>query len=101
MDKIKNMNKKIENVTPLGLNIIIKQVDKEVETSSGMIMSGADKENLRYKQGLVIKPGVEVDEKLVKAGDSITYDKRAGYTMFIGGESFTIIKFGDISTVGL
>jgi co-chaperonin GroES (HSP10) len=91
------MNDKLKKVKPLGHHILVKTIDEEVKTESGLLMSAEDIKKLRYKAAKVVKPGTEVS--VVKEGDSINYDKHAGYTMYIGGESFTMIKQGDISIV--
>jgi len=61
------------------------------------LLSSEDANQLRYKKGLVVKPGSEV--KTIKKDDEIYYDKRAGYTMLINGETFTIIHQNDVVVV--
>jgi co-chaperonin GroES (HSP10) len=52
---------------------------------------------MRYKKGLVIKPGSTVE--VIKEDDSIYYDKRAGFTMLIENEPYTIITENDVVVV--
>jgi co-chaperonin GroES (HSP10) len=82
---------------PIGLNIVIKTIEEEIKTTSGLLLSSEDTNQLRYKKGLVVKPGLEV--KTIKKDDEIYYDKRAGYTMLINGETFTIIHQNDVVVV--
>tara|TARA_R100001443_G_scaffold117253_1_gene140912 strand:+ start:1511 stop:1768 length:258 start_codon:yes stop_codon:yes gene_type:complete len=82
---------------PIGLNIVIKTIEEEIKTTSGLLLSSEDANQLRYKKGLVVKPGSEV--KTIKKDDEIYYDKRAGYTMLINGETFTIIHQNDVVVV--
>ena len=82
---------------PIGLNIVIKTIEEEIKTTSGLLLSSEDTSQLRYKKGLVVKPGLEV--KTIKKDDEIYYDKRAGYTMLINGETFTIIHQNDVVVV--
>lgn len=82
---------------PIGHNIVIKTVEEEIKTSSGLLLSSDDASQMRYKRGLVIAPGTEVDS--VVKGDDIYYDKRAGYTMLINNESYTIISLSDVVVV--
>ena len=84
-------------MTPIGLNIVIKTIEEEIKTTSGLLLSSEDANQLRYKKGLVVKPGSEV--KTIKKDDEIYYDKRAGYTMLINGETFTIIHQNDVVVV--
>lgn len=81
----------------IGKNIIIKDVEEEVKTSSGLILSGEDTNQLRYRRGVVHVPGTEVS--CIKAGDEIYYEKRQGYTMIIRDEQFTIIQERDVVVV--
>ena len=82
---------------PIGLNIVIKTIEEEIKTTSGLLLSSEDANQLRYKKGLVVKPGSEV--KTIKTDDEIYYDKRAGYTMLINGDTFTIIHQNDVVVV--
>lgn len=82
---------------PIGQNIVIKTIEEEIKTSSGLLLSSEDANQLRYKKGLVIKPGSDVT--VIDVDDEIYYDKRAGYTMIIDGETFTIINQNDVVVV--
>ena len=82
---------------PISKYIIIKTVEEEVKTSSGLLLSAEDANNMRYKRGLVIMQGTDVT--VIKEGDEIYYDKRAGFTMLIENEPYTIIKENDVIVV--
>ena len=82
---------------PIGKNIIIETIEEEIKTSSGLLLSSEDANQLRYKKGIVVKPGTDVD--VIKEGDNIYYDKRAGYTMLIEGKAYTIISQNDVVVV--
>jgi co-chaperonin GroES (HSP10) len=82
---------------PIGKYILIKKIDEEVETSSGLLLSADDIKDLRYKRGIVVEPGTDVT--VISKDDSIYYDSRAGYTMMIGSESYTIIRETDVVVV--
>jgi len=82
---------------PIGTNIVIKTIEEEIKTASGLLLSSEDANQLRYKKGTVIKPGSDVS--VIKEGDSIYYDKRAGYTMLINEEPYTIISQNDVVVV--
>ena len=81
----------------IGKNIVIKNVDEEVKTASGIVLSGDDTTQLRYKRGLVVTPGTDV--KAISEGDEIYYDKAQSYTMIIRDEQFTIIQERDVVLV--
>ena len=82
---------------PIGKNIIIKTIDEEIKTSSGLLLSSEDANQLRYKKGLIVKSGTEVGS--IKQGDTIYYDKRSGYSMIINDEQYTIIQEKDVVVV--
>tara|TARA_R110000782_G_scaffold88750_2_gene171079 strand:+ start:2796 stop:3053 length:258 start_codon:yes stop_codon:yes gene_type:complete len=82
---------------PIGKNIVIKTIDEEVKTSSGLLLSAEDASGFRYKKGQVVKPGNEVE--VIGEGDMIYYDKRSGYTMIINDEPYTIISERDVVVV--
>jgi co-chaperonin GroES (HSP10) len=81
----------------IGKNIIIKTVDEEVKTSSGLVLSGEDTNQLRYKRGVVINSGTEVSA--IKAGDEVYYDKANSYVMIVNDEHCVIIQERDVVLV--
>ena len=82
---------------PIGKNIIIQTIDEQIKTESGLLLSSEDANQLRYKKGLVVIPGTEVD--VVKEGDTIYYDKNSGHKMMLNEEVVTIIFERDIVIV--
>jgi len=82
---------------PIGKNIILKTIDEDVVTDSGLILSGDDANQLRYRKGLVVAPGTDVS--VISEGDVIYYDKAHGYTMIIRDMQYTIIQERDVVVV--
>ena len=83
--------------TPINKYIVIESIEEQVATSYGLMMTSSDTESLRYKRGRVIKPGTNVE--CVKDGDEIYYDKNAGFTMMLDGNTYTIILERDVVVV--
>lgn len=81
----------------IGKNIVIKNIDEEIKTASGLVLSGEDTNQLRYKRGKVVTPGTDV--KSIQEGDEIYYDRAQSYTMIIHDEQFTIIQDRDVVLV--
>ena len=54
---------------PINKYIVVKDIDEEVMTESGLLLSGEDMDKMRYCKATVIKPGTEV--KVVSDGDVI------------------------------
>jgi co-chaperonin GroES (HSP10) len=81
----------------IGKNIVVKNVDEEVKTASGLVLSGDDTNQLRYKRGIVVEPGTDV--LTLHQGDDIYYDKAHGYTMIIHDTQYSIIQERDVVIV--
>lgn len=81
----------------IGKNIVIKNIDEEIKTASGLVLSGEDTNQLRYKRGKVVTPGTEVLS--IASGDEVYYDKAQSYTMIIHDEQYTIIQERDVVMV--
>jgi co-chaperonin GroES (HSP10) len=82
---------------PIGKYIVIKTIDEELKTESGLFLSGEDVNQMRYKRGLVIEAGTDVPH--IKKDDSIYYDKAHGFTMIIDEKQYTIIRENDVVVV--
>tara|TARA_Y100001951_G_C11294917_1_gene274845 strand:+ start:2739 stop:2996 length:258 start_codon:yes stop_codon:yes gene_type:complete len=82
---------------PVGKYIVIKTIEEEIKTKAGLLLSSEDANQLRYKKGVVIKPGSDVG--VIKDGDLIYYDKRAGFSMLIKDDVFTVIQERDVVVV--
>ncbi len=82
---------------PIGKYILISQIKEEIKTDSGLLLSAKDAQDIRYKKGIVVVPGTDV--KRIMKDDTIYYDSRAGYTMVIQGEQYTVITENDVVVV--
>jgi co-chaperonin GroES (HSP10) len=82
----------------IGNNIII--LPKKVglsKTENGLLLKEKDKENIRYKEAIVIS--VSADVKGIKEADVIYYDKSAGHGIDFDGHSYQVIKLQDVVIV--
>jgi co-chaperonin GroES (HSP10) len=84
-------------MTPIGKYIAIKTIEDNIKTDSGLILSGEDANQLRYKKGAVLAPGTDVN--VIQKGDIIYFDKGHSYTMIINEEQVTIIREADVVVV--
>ena len=82
---------------PVGKYIIIKKVNEEYKTDSGILLSPEDISDLRYHKAKVIKSGTDVDT--IHSNDLIYFDKTAGHSMIINDDIFTIIQERDVVVV--
>lgn len=82
---------------PIGKYIVVKDIQEEVRTESGLILSGDDTNQLRYKRAEVIAPGTDVS--VIDEGDELYYDKAHSFTMLIDDTQYTIIQERDVVVV--
>jgi len=82
---------------PIGKYLVVKDIQENVKTESGLILSGEDTNQLRYKRGMVIAPGTDVDA--IEEGDELYYDKAHSFTMLIDDMQYTIIQERDVVVV--
>ena len=90
-------------VKPLFDRVVIKNVEAEKTTESGLILSAASKEKPQMAEVLAVGPGGVVDGKevamQVKAGQKVIYSKYAGTEVKIDGEELIIVRQSDILAV--
>ena len=88
------------NVKPLGDRVVIKNVEVEETTKSGILLTGTAKEKPLMAEVLAVGPGGLVDGKEVKmvvaVGDKVIYSKYAGTEVKIDGENLIIVRQSDI-----
>ena len=88
------------NVKPLGDRVVIKNVEMEEITKSGIVLTGAAKEKPQMAEVLAVGPGGMVDGKeivmTVKVGDKVIYSKYAGTEVKIDGKEIIIVRQSDI-----
>lgn len=81
----------------IGKYIVVKDVDEQITTDSGLLLSSEDMKDLRYKKAQVVNPGTEVEA--INEGDTVYYDKHSSHTMMINSEPYTIIQERNIVVV--
>ena len=90
-------------IKPLGDNVLIKKLEAETTTKSGILLTGSAKEQPQEAEVVAVGPGGIVDGKRVEmevnVGDKVLYSKYAGTEVKVGGEEYIILKQGDILAV--
>ena len=88
---------------PLSDRVVIKMVEAEETTASGIILTGAAKEKPQVAEVLAVGPGGIVDGKevvmQVKVGDRVITSKYAGTEVKIDGEDLIIVRQDEILAV--
>ena len=91
------------NVKPLGDRVVLKMVEMEEPTKSGIILTGAAKEKPQIAEVVAVGPGGLVDGKdvvmEVEIGDRVIMSKYSGTEVKIDGEELVIVRQSDILAV--
>ena len=87
-------------IKPLGDRVVIKMVETEETTKSGIVLPGSAKEKPQYAEVVAVGPGGIVDGKEVtmevKVGDKVLLSKYAGTEVKLDGVEYTILRQNDI-----
>ena len=90
-------------LVPLGDKIVLRQLEAEETTKSGIVLPGQAKEKPQQAEVIAVGPGGVVDGKeitmQVKAGDKVIYSKYSGTEVEVDEEKYVIVKQNDILAV--
>lgn len=90
-------------LVPLGDRVVIKQLQAEETTKSGIVLPGAAKEKPQEAVVVAVGPGGMVDGKeiamQVKVNDKVIYSKFAGTEVKLQGEEVIIVRQNDILAI--
>ena len=88
---------------PLADRVVIKMLESEETTKSGIILAPNAKEKPQIAEVVEVGPGREIDGKLekmlVKKGDKVVVNKYAGTEVKYEGEDYTIVRQEDILAI--
>ncbi len=85
-------------IKPLADRVVIKMVESEETTKSGIVLPGTAKEKPQIAEVVAVGPGGMVDGKEVKmeVADRVIASKYAGTEVKIDSVEYTILKQSDI-----
>ncbi|MGL5347922.1 MAG: co-chaperone GroES [Peptostreptococcaceae bacterium] len=90
-------------IRPLADRVVIKKVEAEEKTASGIVLPGAAKEQPQMAEVVEVGPGGIVDGKEIvmelAVGDRVIFQKYAGTEVKIEGNEYTILRQSDILAV--
>jgi len=91
------------NIKPLGDRVVIKKLEAEEKTKSGIVLPGQAKEQPQMAEIVAVGPGGVVDGKEitmeVKVGDQIIFSKYAGTEIKYDGQEYTILRQSEILAI--
>ena len=90
-------------LVPLGDRVVLKQLEAEETTKSGIVLPGQAQEKLQQAEVIAVGPGGVVEGKEVKmevkVGNKVIYSKYAGTEVKLDGEEYIIVKQNDILAI--
>ena len=94
----------IMKLVPLGDRVVLKQLEAETTTKSGIVLPGQEKEKPQQAEVIAVGPGGMVDGKEVKmevkVGDKVIYSKYAGTEVKMDeDDKFVIVRQSDILAI--
>ena len=91
------------NSKPLLDRVVVKMVEAEETTKSGIILAGNAKEKPQVAQIVAVGPGGVVDgnevKMYVKVGDKVLTSKYAGTEVKLDGTEYNIVRQSDILAI--
>lgn len=89
---------------PLHDRVIIKRIDSETKTSSGIVIPDSAAEKPDQGEILAVGPGKKNDKGElspvdVKVGDRVLFGKYSGQTVKVDGEELLVMKEEDLFAV--
>ena len=90
-------------IRPLADRVVIKMLEAEEKTKSGIILAGSAKEQPQMAEVIEVGPGGMVDGKEVKMevepGNKVIFAKYAGTEVKLDDETYIIVKQNDILAI--
>ncbi len=93
------------NIKPLEDRILVKTLDAEQTTASGLVIPDTAKEKPQEGEVIAVGPGrfnEDGDERIpldISVGDKVIYSKYGGTEVKYGGEEFLILSARDVLAV--
>ena len=85
-------------IKPLGDRVVIKKVEKEETTKSGIVLPGSAKEEPKVAEIVAVGPKVE-EKGHINVGDKVIFSKFSGTEVKADGVEYTILKEMDILAI--
>ena len=90
-------------LVPLGDRVVLKQLEAEETTKSGIVLPGQAQEKPQQAEVIAVGPGGVVEGKEVKmevaVGNKVIYSKYAGTEVELDDEEYIIVRQNDILAV--
>ncbi|MCI6156567.1 MAG: co-chaperone GroES [Peptoniphilaceae bacterium] len=89
-------------LNPIGERIVIRKLEKEETTASGIVLPSSAQEQPQYAEVTAISDQIHNNDDYknsVQIGDHVIYSKYAGTEVKLDGEEYIVIKLEDVLAV--
>ena len=86
-------------IKPLGTRVVIKRIEAEEKTASGILLTGSAKEKPQIAEVLAVGPGTEEEKMELKVGDKVIFSQYAGTDVKYQGQEVSIMSQRDILAI--
>jgi chaperonin GroES len=86
-------------IKPLADRVLIKMIESEETTKSGIILSSGSKEKPQVAKVIAVGPGTEKIKMYIKEGDKVIINKYSGTEVKYEDTEYTIVKQDDILAI--
>ena len=86
-------------IRPLADRVVIKKLEAEEKTASGILLAGTAKEKPQIAEVVAVGPGTEDEKMELAVGDKVIFSQYAGTDVKYGGGEYTIMGQRDILAV--
>ena len=90
-------------IKPLADRVVIRKVEAEERTASGIVLPGTAKEQPQIAEVVEVGPGGIVDgteiKMELKVGDKVIFQKYSGTEVKLEGQEYTILRQNDVLAI--
>ena len=90
-------------IKPLADNVLIKRLEAQETTTSGIVLPGSAQEKPEVAEVIAVGPGGTVDGKTIEmnvnVGDKVILSKYAGTDVKLDGQEYILVRVADIKAV--
>ncbi len=87
------------NIKPLGDRVVLKPLEAETTTASGLIIPDSAKEKQQKGTVVAVGNGTKDEPMTVKVGDVVLFGKYAGTELELDGADYLIMRESDILAI--
>ena len=87
------------NIKPLADRVLVKALDAETKTASGIYIPDSAKEKPQKGTVIAVGPGTSENPITVKVGDQVLYGKYSGTELNHEGTDYLMMKESDLMAI--